>query len=116
MSSVHFVSPWTYSWKILGVGVAAAVSSSAGSVTELTQCMMPNSVAAWVLANAASGWKTWSEPMGARMAGMRSLWPRNVVDGSSVDTSTRMRGRKAMRSKARRLRRRVVSDSEPPTR
>ena len=47
---------------------------------------------------------------------MRSVCPMNVVEGSTDDTSTRMRGRKAIRSKASRFRRRVVSDSEPPTR
>jgi hypothetical protein len=73
MSSVQRVSPCTYNWKIFGVGVAAAVSSSAGRVTELTVCMIPNSVAARVTASAPSGSNTCSEPIGARMAGMRSF-------------------------------------------
>jgi hypothetical protein len=77
---------------------------------------MPKSVAALVDAAPASGWKTCSEPIGARMAGIRSFCPRKVVEGSMDDTSTRMRGRNATRSKASRLRRRVVSDSDPPTR
>jgi hypothetical protein len=76
--------------------------------------MMPNSVAARVEATVPSGSSRWSWPIGARMAGMRSFWPRKVVEGSTFATSTRMRGRKAIRSKAARFRRRVVSDSEPP--
>ena len=54
--------------------------------------MMPNSVAALVEPAAPSGSKVCSDPIGARMAGMRSFWPRKVVDGSTcrdVDEDTR---------------------------
>ena len=55
------------------------------------------------------------EPMGASMTGMRSLSPRKVDEQSTADTSRSTRGRKAMESRARRLRFRVVSVSAPPT-
>ncbi len=48
--------------------------------------------------------------------GDAQLLPHEGGGRIDVDTSTRMRGRKAIRSKASRFRRRVVSDSEPPTR
>ena len=38
------------------------------------------------------------DPIGAIMAGMRSLCPRNVVDVSISDTSRRIRGRSARQS------------------
>jgi hypothetical protein len=116
MSSVHCWSPWTYNWKIFGVGVAAAVSSSAGCVTELTACMIPNSEAPLVEPAAPSGWNVCNDPIGARIAGIRSFSPRNVVEGSTFVTSTRIRGRNATLSNASRFLRSVVSDSDPPTR
>ena len=100
----------------MGPPALAAISSREGSVTELTTCTVPNSAAASAEAQPPSGAKTWSEPMGASITGMRMGWSRKVVEGSVSETSTRTRGRKARRSKARRLRRMVVSDSDPPTR
>ena len=78
--------------------------------------MMPNSAAACVAAAPPPGSKTCSDPTGASRTGMRSLCPRNSVDVSMLDTSRSTRGRKASRSNASRLRRSVVSDSDPPTR
>jgi len=74
--------------EIFGVAVAAAVSSNAGWVTELMACRMPKSVAALVDAAPASGWKTCSEPIGARMAGIRSFCPGRC---GGIDGRTRRR-------------------------
>ena len=94
----------------------AAISSSVGWVTELTKFMVPNSAAALATATPPSGVMVCSEPIGAIMTGMRSFWPRNVVDVSTLETSTSTRGRKPKLSKPKRLRRMVVSDSAPPVR
>src|SRR5258708_38823465 len=83
MSSTHWSSPNTYSWKILGDGDAAMVSSSDGSVAVLTQCMTPNSVAALVTATAPSGSKTCKEPIGARMAGGGRFLPQKGEGGAA---------------------------------
>ena len=56
-----------------------------------------------------------SEPIGARMTGMRRSRPRKLAFAVRFDTSRMTRGRKAMESRAIRLRRKVVSVSVPPT-
>ena len=94
----------------------AAISSSVGCVTELTKFMVPNSAAAFATAAPPSGVMVCSEPMGAIITGIRSFCPRNVVDVSTLETSTSTRGRKPKLSKPNRLRRMVVSDSAPPVR
>ena len=91
----------------------AAVSSRPGGVTELTTWNVPNSDAAFAAPAAASGWKVCIDPNGASMTGIRSFVPRNVVVASMLETSISPRGRKASRSNASRLRRIVVSDSDP---
>ena len=92
----------------------AAISSRLGCVTELTKFMVPNSAAAFATATPPSGVIDCSEPMGAIITGMRNFCPRNVVDVSIFETSTRTRGLSAKQSKPKRLRRIVVSDSAPP--
>ena len=73
----------------------AAISSSVGWVTELTKFIVPNSAAAFATATPPSGVIVCSEPIGAIITGMRSFWPRKVVEVSTFDTSTSTRGRKA---------------------
>ena len=78
--------------------------------------MTPKSAAALVEAAPPSGLKTCSDPIGASSAGILSFCPRNVVDGSTLETSFSTRGRNATWSNANLFRRMVVSDSEAPTR
>src|SRR3989454_253281 len=56
------------------------------------------------------------EPIGASMTGMRTGLPKKVEVVSILETSRRTRGRNAIESSARRLRRTVVSVSAPPIR
>jgi len=76
----------------------------------------PKVSAAFTTGTAAPGFIRWSEPIGARNTGIRIGMPSTVVVASTSATSLRTRGRKAMVSRARRLRRSVVSDSAPPDR
>ena len=78
--------------------------------------MVPNSAAALATAAPPSGVMVCSDPIGAIITGMRSFCPRNVVDVSTLETSTSTRGRNPRQSKPKRLRRMVVSDSAPPVR
>jgi hypothetical protein len=55
-------------------------------------------------------------PTGASITGSRTGRPRNVAVESTALTSRSTRGRNAIESSARRLRRTVVSVSVPPIR
>ena len=85
-------------------------------VAELTTIIVPKSPAALATVTPPSGSKFCNPPIGASMTGIRILWPRKVVEQSMLETSARIRGRKARRSNANRLRRMVVSDSDAPVR
>jgi hypothetical protein len=78
--------------------------------------IVPNSADACAVATPPSGVNACSEPIGAGSTGMRRLCPRKRVEVSIFETSRKMRGRNASLSKPWRLRRIVVSVSEPPTR
>ena len=76
----------------------------------------PNSVAPRPAVAAPPGSNDFNEPTGASMTGNRSFIPRKFAVQSTLETSRRTRGRKAIASNAARLRRNVVSLSAAPTR
>ena len=88
----------------------------AGFVTELTHDRHAEPRGARAAGRGALGVEDSSEPTGASMTGMRRSPAEEAAGASTAETSRSTRGRKAMLSSARRLRRSVVSVSVPPTR
>ena len=98
------------------LSAALATASTPGLQTFDSICGTPNSAEAWAAVAPPPGVKDSMEPMGANITGMRMVRPRKVDVESTLETSRSTRGRKAMASRARRLRRSVVSVSVPPVR
>jgi hypothetical protein len=86
-----------------------------GIAAELSMWATPNSPAALTAGAAPPGWKLSSDPIGHSTTGGRSLRPRISVETSTALTSRSTRSRNASESNAKRLRRRVISVSAPPT-
>src|SRR5438128_3904210 len=76
----------------------------------------PNSSDAFAAVAPPPSAKVSIEPIGASNTGMRTGLPKKVEVVSILETSRRTRGRNAIESSARRLRRTVVSGSAPPIR
>src|SRR5688572_328531 len=95
---------------------AAAVCSSPGWHTEDSISGMPNCAAARAAAAAPPSTRASRPPMGASRTGRRAARPSTRAVLSMRLTSRSTRGRKASASSAWRLRRAVVSVSDPPTR
>jgi len=98
------------------LSAALATASSPGLQTFDSICGTPNSAEAWAAVAPPPGVNDSIEPIGANITGIRTGRPRNVDVESTFETSRSTRGRKAMASRASRLRRRVVSVSVPPVR
>ena len=77
---------------------------------------LPNSRVAAATVAPPPGSNTSSEPTAEHSTGMRNFLPKSVRLLSTFDTSRKTRGRKPQESRARRLRAKVVSVSEPPIR
>jgi len=73
------------------VGAGAAVASSPGSVTELTNMPPPKAPTAAATGRAAARSKDSSEPTGATATGMRRRLPKRLVEQSTLATSRRTR-------------------------
>ena len=98
------------------LSAAFAVASSPGLQALDSICGTPNSAEACAAVAAPPGVNDSTEPMGANITGMRTGRPRKVDEASSRETLRSTRGRKAIESRASRLRRSVVSVSVPPIR
>jgi len=98
------------------LSAAAATASRPGLQTELSICGTSNSADALAAVAPPPGSNVSTEPTGAIMTGMRTFRP-NKVDVLSIFATLRStRGRKAIESRACRLRLSVVSVSVPPAR
>ena len=98
------------------LSAALATASRPGLQTDESICATPNAPAAFAAVAPPPSAKVSIEPIGASMTGMRVGRPRRVALASTLETSRRTRGRKAIESRAWRLRRSVVSVSAPPIR
>ena len=84
--------------------------------TELSICGTSNSADAFAAVAPPPGSNVSTDPTGAIITGIRTLRPNRVDVLSIFETLRSTRGRKAIESRACRLRRRVVSVSVPPAR
>ncbi len=98
------------------LSAAAAVASRPGLQAELSIWGTPNAAEARAAVAPPPGVNVSMEPTGASITGMRTRRPKKVEPVSMRETSRSTRGRNARLSRARRLRRSVVSVSVPPTR
>jgi len=98
------------------LSAAFATASSPGLQTLESICGTPKSAEACAAVAPPPGVNDSTEPIGANITGMRTGRPRNVDVASTFETSRSTRGRKAIESRASRLRRSVVSVSVAPIR
>ena len=104
-----------YSWnQRVASGAAAATSSidrdeAVESVNGIPAVAAPRAVAI-----SPSGWAIPWTAIGAIATGMAAGVPRNVVEGSIRETSTRTRGRSRRRRQAASFSVSVTSSQEPP--
>ena len=98
----------------MGPVAAPAISSSVYVDPELTIITVPAAPAALAVVSSALGCALPCPPVGSSITSSSILCPRTVVVRSRRLTSTSIRGRNAMESKASRVLRRMISSVAPP--
>src|SRR5262249_27617298 len=101
--------------RVGGGGGAGGTAWTGQPVAPESHCKMSALPAPRAISTSPSGWKSTRPPMGAMPTGAESGTPRRLVRRSISRTSTRTFCAIARRSRCRLLRRRVASDSLPPS-